>query len=112
MSGANTRRYHGLLVASLHPPADRIVILSKLEETLLVGNQRFELAANQFPQTINPKGHYFIQARLNVNLPGIDRDTAQKIVDGAHLECPYSKATHGNIAVVTNIADTATAQSV
>ena len=46
-------------------------------------------------------GHYFIQARLNVILPGIDRETAQKIVDGAHLECPYSKATHGNISVVT-----------
>ena len=50
-------------------------------------------------------GHYFIQARLNVSLPGIDRETAQKIVDGAHLECPYSKATHGNIHVVTNIVN-------
>src|SRR5439155_5258293 len=66
VSGANTRRYHGLLVAPLHPPADRFVTLSKLEETLLVGNQRFELAANQFPKTISPKGHYFIQEfRLN-----------------------------------------------
>jgi Ohr subfamily peroxiredoxin len=48
-------------------------------------------------------GHYFIQARLNVSLPGIDRETAQKIVDAAHLECPYSKATHGNINVVTTV---------
>ena len=48
-------------------------------------------------------GHYFIQARLNVSLPGIDRETAQKIVDGAHLECPYSKATHSNINVVTTV---------
>lgn len=48
-------------------------------------------------------GGYFIQARLNVNLPGIERQVAQAIVDGAHLECPYSKATHGNINVVTNI---------
>jgi lipoyl-dependent peroxiredoxin len=54
-------------------------------------------------------GHYFIQARLNVSLPGIDRETAQKIVDGAHLECPYSKATHGNINVVTNIVNTGAA---
>src|SRR5215467_126743 len=50
-------------------------------------------------------GGYFIQARLNVSLPGIDRETAQKIVEGAHLECPYSKATHGNINVVTNLID-------
>jgi predicted glycogen debranching enzyme len=66
VSGANTRRYHGLLVASLHPPADRFVTLSKLEETVLVGKQYFELAANQFPETISPKGHYLIQEfRLN-----------------------------------------------
>jgi osmotically inducible protein OsmC len=48
---------------------------------------------------------YFTQARLNVRLPGIDRDMAQKLVDGAHQECPYSKATHGNINVVTNLID-------
>jgi lipoyl-dependent peroxiredoxin len=52
------------------------------------------------------RGGYFIQARLNVSLPGIEREVAQKIVDGAHLECPYSKATHGNINVVTNIVET------
>lgn len=61
VSGANTRRYHGLLVASLHPPVDRFLTLSKLEETVLVGKQYFELAVNQFPQTLNPKGHYLIQ---------------------------------------------------
>jgi organic hydroperoxide reductase OsmC/OhrA len=48
-------------------------------------------------------GKYFIQATLNVSLPGIDRGTVQKLVDTAHLECPYSKATHGNIKVVTNL---------
>ena len=47
-------------------------------------------------------GAYLLQARLNVTLPGIEREVAQKLVDGAHLECPYSKATHGNINVVTN----------
>jgi osmotically inducible protein OsmC len=48
-------------------------------------------------------GGYLIQARLNVNLPGIEREVAQELVDAAHLECPYSKATHGNINVVTNV---------
>jgi osmotically inducible protein OsmC len=46
---------------------------------------------------------YFLQARLNVNLPGVERGVAQALVDGAHLTCPYSKATHGNIDVVTNL---------
>ena len=48
-------------------------------------------------------GEYFLQARLNVSLPGIDRETAQELVDGAHRRCPYSKAVHGNINVVTSI---------
>jgi lipoyl-dependent peroxiredoxin len=48
-------------------------------------------------------GAYFLQARLNVSLPGIDRHTAQNLVDGAHQRCPYSKAVHGNINIVTNI---------
>jgi Ohr subfamily peroxiredoxin len=48
-------------------------------------------------------GQYFLQARLNVSLPGIDRQTAQNLVDGAHRRCPYSKAVHGNIHVVTTL---------
>lgn len=45
---------------------------------------------------------YFLQARLNVTLPGLERAAAQGIVDRAHQLCPYSKATRGNInAVVT-----------
>jgi lipoyl-dependent peroxiredoxin len=48
-------------------------------------------------------GGYLLQARFNVNLPGIEPEVAQTLVDAAHLECPYSKATHGNINVVTNV---------
>ena len=51
-------------------------------------------------------GGYLLQARLNVSLPGIEREVAQALVDGAHQECPYSKATHGNIDVVTNVITT------
>ena len=50
-------------------------------------------------------GGYLIQARLNVSLPGIDRAVAQELVDAAHMECPYSKATHGNINVVTTLLE-------
>jgi Ohr subfamily peroxiredoxin len=45
------------------------------------------------------EGGYFLQARLNVSLPGVGADIAQKIVDAAHQTCPYSKATRGNIDV-------------
>ncbi len=50
-------------------------------------------------------GGYLIQARLNVNMPGVERAVAQPLLDAAHMECPYSKATHGNINVVTSVVD-------
>src|SRR5215831_11422488 len=46
---------------------------------------------------------YLLKARLNVSLPGVDRQVAQSIVDGAHQTCPYSKATRGNIDVAINL---------
>ena len=46
---------------------------------------------------------FFLQARLNVSLPGLDREVARNIVDAAHQLCPYSKATRGNIDVVINL---------
>jgi Ohr subfamily peroxiredoxin len=46
---------------------------------------------------------YFLKARLNVSLPGLDRQVAQSIVDVAHQTCPYSKATRGNIDVAINL---------
>lgn len=46
---------------------------------------------------------YSLQARLNITLPGIDRETAKEIAEAAHLLCPYSKMVKGNINVETNI---------
>ena len=49
------------------------------------------------------EGGYLLRARLNVSLPGLDREVAQSIVDAAHQICPYSKATRGNIEVTINL---------
>ncbi len=49
------------------------------------------------------EGGFLLRARLNVKLPGLDRESAQKVVDAAHQMCPYSKATRGNIDVAINI---------
>jgi Ohr subfamily peroxiredoxin len=46
---------------------------------------------------------YGIAATLNVALPGMDREAAQKLVDAAHQVCPYSNATRGNIDVTINL---------
>jgi osmotically inducible protein OsmC len=48
-------------------------------------------------------GAYFLQARLNVSLPGVEGEVAQALVDAAHQTCPYSKAIRGNINVVINV---------
>ncbi|PZM08816.1 Ohr family peroxiredoxin [Rhizobium tubonense] len=48
-------------------------------------------------------GSYFLRARLNVTVPGLDREVARELLDAAHGICPYSKATHGNIDVQTNL---------
>jgi len=48
-------------------------------------------------------GAFFLSARLNVSLPGVDRDVAEELIHAAHGICPYSKATHGNIEVETNL---------
>jgi lipoyl-dependent peroxiredoxin len=45
----------------------------------------------------------FLQARLNISLPGLEPQTAQAIAHGAHQICPYSKATRSNIAVQINV---------
>ncbi|WP_176061331.1 organic hydroperoxide resistance protein [Paraburkholderia sp. BCC1876] len=49
------------------------------------------------------EGAYFIQARLNVSLPGLAPDVAQAVVDQAHQTCPYSKATRGNVDVTITL---------
>jgi lipoyl-dependent peroxiredoxin len=48
-------------------------------------------------------GGFGLRARLNVSLPGLDREVAQALVDGAHQHCPYSKATRGNIDVTISL---------
>src|SRR5713101_780608 len=66
INGINTRRYHGLLVAATKPPVGRFVLLSKLEETLLVGDRSFDLSANRYPGVVHPQGfRYLKQFRLD-----------------------------------------------
>jgi lipoyl-dependent peroxiredoxin len=46
---------------------------------------------------------FFLRARLNVSMPGVEREQAQALLDAAHLICPYSKAVHGNIDMTTTL---------
>ena len=61
VSGAHSRRYHGLLVAATRPPLGRMVLLSKFEETLILDGERFELSSNQYPSRFYPDGYKFLK---------------------------------------------------
>ena len=66
VNGCNTRRYHGLLVAATKPPVGRAVLLSKMEETLIIDGRRLELGTNRYPGAIHPQGfQYLKQFRLD-----------------------------------------------
>lgn len=61
VSGANTRRYHGLLVASLNPPTDRQVLVSKVLESIVIGTEeRVELSTNQYIGAVHPEGFQYL----------------------------------------------------
>lgn len=63
ITGAHTRRYHGLFVAAINPPTDRMVLLSKLDETIIVGEQRLELSCNLYEGDIlHPDGNQYLES--------------------------------------------------
>ena len=74
---------------------------------LVAGQQKLRLppdAAIDAEVDLGPKdGAYGLAARLKVSLPGIDRATAQGLVDGAHQVCTYSRATRGNVDVTITL---------
>jgi predicted glycogen debranching enzyme len=63
ITGAHTRRYHGLLVAAIVPPTERMVLLSKLDETIVTEDKRIELGVNLYAgNTIHPNGHHYLNS--------------------------------------------------
>ncbi|MBS7457307.1 organic hydroperoxide resistance protein [Coralloluteibacterium stylophorae] len=48
---------------------------------------------------------FAIQVELRIHVPGLPRERAQALVDAAHVVCPYSNATRGNIDVALVLAD-------
>ena len=62
-----------------------------------------DIAVDSEVDLYNGDEGYFLKARLNVSLPGLERQVAQSILDAAHETCPYSKAVRGNIDVEYNL---------
>ncbi len=62
IANVHTRRYHGLLVAATQPPVGRVVLLSKLDETLMRGDVRRDLGSNVYPGAVHPQGYRHLTA--------------------------------------------------
>ena len=61
VNGANTRQYHGLLVAALEPPTDRTVVVAKIEERVLIDGQYHNISTNQYPKVVFPDGGKYLK---------------------------------------------------
>lgn len=71
LCGANTRRYHGLLVASLNPPTQRMAVVSKVEETISTSRDCVvSISSNQYPdQVVHPQGYQYLKSFERNPLP-------------------------------------------
>jgi predicted glycogen debranching enzyme len=101
--GINTRKYHGLLVAALHPPGDRTVCLAKLDEDVCVGNKVYRLGANEFHDVIFPRGYQFLKEfsvapfpRYVYNLQGIEVTKTIFMPMGKNAVAVIYKVLNGN----------------
>lgn len=105
VSGAHSRRYHGLLVAAITPPVERCVMLSRLDETIICGGSSHELSTAVFDGAIYPQGfeHQTLFTRdifpvWEFSLPGIRIRKTVGMLHGANtvvvryecLEAPAS----------------------
>jgi predicted glycogen debranching enzyme len=61
IAGVNTRRYHSLLIASQHPPVDRLAMFSRVEESVIIPGKTFELATAQYPGAVQPRGFELLE---------------------------------------------------
>ncbi len=81
VTGANTRKYHGLLISSKNPPVDRRLLVSKLEETVDVFGRELSLSTNRYPGAVYPKGFENLSSFSLSPLPCFDYS-----VGGSHVK--------------------------
>ncbi|MEM3153894.1 MAG: glycogen debranching enzyme N-terminal domain-containing protein, partial [Candidatus Bathyarchaeia archaeon] len=88
--GINTRKYHGVLVAAFHPPRDRRVCVTKMDEELKIGNAFYHTSANEFQDGIYPKGYKLLQEFHLSPFPKYVYNI-QNIIFSKTLLMPYKK---------------------
>jgi predicted glycogen debranching enzyme len=107
ISGTSTRRYHAVLTAATKPPLGRITTVAKIEETLIVAGERFDLSSNQYPGKVSPEGYKFITSfRLDpfpiwtYRVDGIELEKRVFMVQGENTTvCRWTLLANGGNAV-------------
>lgn len=99
LSFMNTRKYHGLLVASMEPPVDRMVLLSALDEEIHINDVVHELACHRYPGVVHPQGFRYIKEFIEGAVPSWKYD-----VDGIQvLKTLFMEHGKNNVFVRYNI---------
>ncbi len=96
IAGAHTRRYHGLLVAAIRPPTDRVVLLSRLDETIAVNESNTELGCNFYPGTIHPRGYDYLERYEQGPFPTFDF-----VADGVKIRKTIGMIAGENTVIIT-----------
>lgn len=60
--GIHTRRYHGLLVVVIRPEEERTLLLSKVEEEIVIGEEVYRLSVNEYEGAIHPQGYQYLHS--------------------------------------------------
>ena len=102
VAGANTRRYHGVLVAAFKPPVDRTVLVSKVNVAVHYLNERYELGADEYAGgTLAPLGFQHIESfRLEDGIPVWRFALADAIVEQRIFMAPRRNVTYVGLRVI------------
>lgn len=94
LCGLNTRKYHGLLVAAMSPPARRMVLLSHVDETVVTAGGAFPLSSNEYPGAIAPEGYRMLRAfhiepypRWAYQDDGFTIEKSLQLIEGENTAC-------------------------
>lgn len=93
--GANTRRYHGLLIAATKPPVGRVTLLSKLDETIDLHGKHYELQCNCYPGTVQPAGYKYLDKFEQALFPTFNYD-----IEGVKLRKTIAAIHEENTTVI------------
>ena len=108
--GCNTRKYHGLLIAPLKPPASRVVILSKLDESIEFRNKKYDLYTNMYRDNMS-KGYQYLTNFNSEYIPNftfkIGSVTIKKVICMEYMKntaCILYKIKNGNYKTKLTLA--------